>query len=199
MNEADDPLLDDRLGRIRGKLDRLRAINFWRALLRGQRYREHPPLGQAGIASLESAYAVALPDELRTFLERVHGGGPGPGCDGLSINIPAVPRVRAARPFPYGSGDAQDLLARRRIQRYATLPLFEPEFGDDDDWPAGPGFIPLAHHGCGMFSVLVVTGAQRGRMWFCDMGWVPEHSEKGQLGFLDWYEDWLNRILPSKT
>ena len=199
MNETDDRLLAERLGRIRGKLDRLRAINIRRAFLGGQRYREHPLLGQAGLARLESAYAVTLPNELRTFLERVHGGGPGPGFGGLSINIPAVPRVRAARPFPYGSGDAQDLLARRRTQRYAMLPLLEREFGDDDDWPAGPGFIPLAHHGCGMFSVLVVTGEQRGRVWFCDMGWVPEHSERGQFGFLDWYEDWLNRVLPFKT
>jgi hypothetical protein len=137
------------LGRIRGKPNRWRGtcVVSWAAISRA------PTPWASWSRPLESAYSVSPPDELRTFLEPVHDGGPGPGCDGQSINFPAVSRVRAALPFSYGGGDAQDLLARRHMQRYATSPLLGPEFGGDDDWPAGPGFIPRAYPGCGKFSV----------------------------------------------
>lgn len=60
----------------------------------------------------------------------------------------------------------------------------------------GAGLLPIAHHGCGVFEVIVVAGEQRGRVWWCDMRWAPHHDEQGkQLGFLDWYERWLDAEL----
>jgi hypothetical protein len=113
----------------------------------------------------------------------------------LCVETPPVPQPRAARPFPYDNAAAEGILARRQRERYAMLPPLDREPGDDDYWPEGPGFILLSHLGCGTFSTLVVSGEQRGRVWFCDMGWVPEHSEAGQFGFLDWYEHWLDAVL----
>jgi len=189
--------LAGRLRVIQEKLKRLKVMYAWRRLL-GAGYGEVRPVGDAAIARLEQEYGIILPDELRAFLQQVHGrGAPWPG-DGLRIDRPLVPRLRAARPFPYDNAAAEGILVRRVQERYALLPLLEHELEDDWGWPHGSGFIPLAHHGCGMFSVLVVTGEQRGRVWFCDMGWVPEHSEVGQFGFLDWYEHWLDRCLQHK-
>jgi hypothetical protein len=67
---------------------------------------------------------------------------------------------------------------------------------DDEDWPPGPGFLPIAHHGCGVFDVIVVTGEQRGLIWWCDMQWGPVYDPSGrQLSFLDWYERWLDESI----
>jgi SMI1/KNR4 family protein SUKH-1 len=142
-------------------------------MITSERTRIQPPLDADGIARIERAHGVTLPDELAAFLTTIHGGGPGPG-EGLVI--PDRPRSRTARPFPYGAAE---------IARGAgPLPLVDED--TDDDWPPGPGFIELAHLGCGVFDVIVVTGEQRGQMWCCDMAWRP-HGD----GFLRWYERWL--------
>jgi hypothetical protein len=198
-----DRLFSDRLDLIRNKLLSLRAID---TKLRvpgaggehGHCYREDPVLDDVGLCRIERAYGVSFPDEIRAFLTQVHGGGAGPGY-GLRIPIPAVPQLRTTRPFPHDNHAAESILSRRKTVRFSMLPLVEGEGEDDRAWPQGPGFIPIAHHGCGMFSVLIVTGEQRGKVWFCDMGWIPEHSSTKQFGFLDWYEDWLDRHLPRQT
>jgi SMI1 / KNR4 family (SUKH-1) len=164
LQENEDYGLACRLRVIREKLERLKVMYNWRRFL-GAGYREVPPLDDAAVARLEQGYGIILPDELRAFLQQVHGGGPGPGY-GLRIHTPLVPQLRAARPFPCDNAAAYGILVRRRQERYALLPLLVEELGDDHDWPHGSGFIPLVHHGCGMFSVLVVTGEQRGRVWF---------------------------------
>ena len=189
------------LSNLRGKLDRLKVADrglrvFGAGGVDGHGYRELPCLDEASIGHLESSLQVRLPDELRAFLETVHGGGPGPGY-GLFVDAPAAPTARAARPFPYGDDDAASLITRQGVERLAGLPLAEGDH--DDDWPPGPGFVALAHHGCGCFDVLVVTGEQRGLVWFCDMQWFPRFAEHGQLGFLDWYESWLDHALTAKT
>lgn len=46
-----------------------------------------------------------------------------------------------------------------------------------------------------MFDVVVVTGEQRGKMWWCDMAWAPHFRKGRQVEFLEWYEDWLDHSL----
>jgi hypothetical protein len=69
----------------------------------------------------------------------------------------------------------------------------------DEEWPFGHGFLELAHQGCGMFDLLVVNGEQRGTVWWTDSGYCPWYrtvnGRAHQFGFLDWYEDWLDRGL----
>src|SRR5262249_42930727 len=56
------------------------------------------------------------------------------------------------------------------------------------------GTLVLCHEGCGYLHLLVVTGPARGRMWFdgrcSDQGLSPLG-----VGFLDWYERWLDSTL----
>ena len=44
------------------------------------RYRLGPPLDEAVLARFESAFAVEIPDDYRSFLKHVGNGGPGPGA-----------------------------------------------------------------------------------------------------------------------
>ena len=163
----------ERLRIIRDKLDQLRVIDkqcrvFGAA--RGHRYREVRPLDDAELRRLEQIHGVALPDELRAFLARVHGGGPGPGY-GLHIGaeVPPDPRL-TTRPFPYGNRAVAEFLADRLKDDTALLPLVDAP--DDDDFPPRQGFLSLTHLGCDIHSGIVVAGEQRGTIWTCgDVGW----------------------------
>ena len=78
------------------------------------------------------------------------------------------------------------------------------------------GAVEVAHYGCGIMAVLVVSGPERGTIWIddpnssfgCDLypigrgGWMGQagweriaaHPEK-RLDFLSWYDDWLDGAL----
>jgi hypothetical protein len=130
----------------------------------------------------------------------VHGGGAGPGYGFLLTPDPA-PRVRRSRPFPFGTSAAREVIAHRLGGEARSDTLEAPDDETKDgDWPPGPGFIPLAHQGCGVFDVLVVTGEQRGFMWWYDNAWGPCYGRDGsQWTFLDWYESWLDNGLRGLT
>jgi hypothetical protein len=88
----------------------------------------------------------------------------------------------------------------------------EAEEAQRDAWGHYPGAIEVAHYGCGIAALLVVSGPERGAIWVddpngsfgCDLypigrgGWVGQggwvrmavHPDR-RLGFLAWYEDWL--------
>jgi hypothetical protein len=186
-----DPALQHRLDAIRDRFElRFGPDSLTRfgvrvpGMVTSDRVLTRPPLDAAGLARIEQLHATTLPDELAAFVTTIHGGGPGPGHEG--IFIPEGPRTRTAQPFLYGTADVERLIARGGRGSNPSLPL--PETYDEGDWPPGPGFLELAHHGCGVFDVIVVTGEQRGQMWSCDMAWRPLYC-----GFLDWYENWLVR------
>ena len=142
---------------------------------------------------------MELPRELTAFLQLVHGGGAGPGY-GFIIGKDVTPLPRRARAFPFDSAVAQDLIRRRLAggaDRWASALAPDEEEETDDYWPPGPGFVPVAHLGCGMFDVLVTVGEQRGFVWCIDtQKWCPHFDPSGeQVTFLDWYEHWLDWAL----
>ncbi len=85
-----------------------------------------------------------------------------------------------------------------------------------DEGQHHPGAIELAHYGCGIVALLIVSGPERGAIWVddpnssfgCDLypigrgGWMGQggwqrmaaHPEK-RLDFLAWYDDWLDDAL----
>lgn len=194
----------NQVGTIRSKLaelerrDSARRI-FGSKLPDGHGYIRRPCLTTNRIEEMERRFGVELPTELRVLLSQVAGGGAGPGY-GLSVTADRSTPARRAKPFPFSDEDAARVIAARRSRSdpwsALELPTADEDDAEDDDWPPGPGFIPLAHHGCGITSVVVVSGVQRGLVWCCDMSWCPEFDSEGrQLGVLAWYEDWLNRSL----
>jgi hypothetical protein len=184
------------LRRIRAKLDRLRVSDraYYVFGSNGHRYREAPALTDTQLQHLEGALGITLPDELRTFLRYVHGGGPGPGC-GLRLNMASACPELAGRPFPYDHQAVTEFLVRKQADRAALLAL-TTEADLENEWPPRWGFVGLAHLGCDIHSGIVVAGEQRGLIWTCgDIGWIPEAEANRQLGFLEWYEAWLDKGL----
>ena len=60
------------------------------------------------------------------------------------------------------------------------------------------GCLQLCEHGCGYFDFLVVTGPLAGQVWSDDMAAVRNGSIRPTgLGFLAWYEQWLDGALQS--
>jgi hypothetical protein len=91
----------------------------------------------------------------------------------------------------------------------------------NQDWPSG-GCIPIGHQGCTFWSVLVLEGAFRGKVWdvagFVGTAgeWLParrptglidfKQSQRKELpplnsppGFKEWVEGWIDRCLSDLT
>ena len=80
-------------------------------------------VGQRRLRTFEERIGIALPDELRRFLGHVHGGGAGPGY-GLAVDREVEATCRRARPFPFDTGMATSIIARRLSgsERWASVP-----------------------------------------------------------------------------
>ncbi|HEU4881201.1 MAG TPA: SMI1/KNR4 family protein [Longimicrobium sp.] len=136
-------------------------------------YRLNPPLSEAEIRAFEADHGIQLPEDYRLFLRVVGNGGPGPAY-GLATLAAAAESVDPRSPFPFAqasSGYPDDVL---------------------DRWSDEPfGVLELCHHGCAIYSYLVVNGAPRGTIW--DGSGVD--VEPTELGFLEWYRQWADSSL----
>ncbi|MEU7990816.1 SMI1/KNR4 family protein [Streptosporangium canum] len=145
---------------------------------REHRYRFKPPLGEAALEAIEARIGVRFPADYRTFLTRLGNGGAGPyyGVHGLR------PDGAWARfpPFPFTRE-------------------WEPPDQDDEDYDdvmegAFEGLLPVAEHGCGYRSHLVVNGPAAGQVWG-DWTCVGEVLAPEAESFGTWYHDWLESSL----
>ncbi|HLO51681.1 MAG TPA: SMI1/KNR4 family protein [Kamptonema sp.] len=150
------------------------------------RYQLNPCLKEDEVQAFECQNNVILPDDYRQFLLELGNGGVGPGFGMLKL-LSKNHYYCLDKPFPY-------------------------EFPEDMILANGElnfnGTFPLAEYGCGMVALLVITGKQRGKLWFAtgEDGIFP--LGKNLCGFLhagldaymeaeepvcfsEWYRDWL--------
>ncbi|MER8062588.1 MULTISPECIES: SMI1/KNR4 family protein [unclassified Streptomyces] len=149
-----------------------------------------PVLTPAEIAEVEAQFAVALPDEYRTFLAEVGAGGPGPSFDLTSLrridgkwgwvweNDEDHPwLLDPSRPFVETDDWADQQITTLRAAGYEPTTRDEDDdylddyrkvFGDagDEVWflERGRGAIPISDNGCGMTGWLIVVGPHRGQL-----------------------------------
>ena len=189
------------LVRIQQKLDRLRGLDGTLALFcaRSHGYRLGPPLTDADLQSHERQLGVKIPSDYQRFLSQVGHGGAGP-CYGL---------------FTLDSKDPENLTAYGDLSKsFRWTEPFNPEQWeypcdqegvewDDDGKFVGmflPGALYLCNYGCALRFFLIVTGPCRGEVWHDwqadGTGVYPAVDAQGQrLGFLAWYEGWLDQSL----
>ncbi|MDB4981849.1 MAG: hypothetical protein JWM82_2601, partial [Myxococcales bacterium] len=120
------------------------------------------PLSADGLRDVEAKLGE-LPSDYRNFLAVVGEFGAGPGYGLLSP-------MNGAR-NPIGDG------------------IFAWVDGEEPKQPAR-GVLPLAHAGCGVMWLLVLTGSHRGEVW------VDARSSDGRArrvapSFSVWYREWL--------
>lgn len=146
---------------------------------------------EAEMSEFESWCGVAMPLSYRDFMVHVgHGAGPYYG-----LLSPAMSRreiqccltdwgedlpqpVHIHRPFPFSITQAQT--ARERQIAGDKEPWIE------STWPMN-GCIPISHHGCWYWSVLVIVGECAGRVWdlACEGSpkglWLPAKRPSGSI------------------
>jgi uncharacterized protein (TIGR02996 family) len=175
------------LDRIRARIDRFLA---WEGRHRvfgveGHHCRLLPTLAEPDLLRFERRHGLALPGEYRAFLLRVANGemGPSYGLDPLDLGKD----YDLACPFPVSSAEAARLIAHS----------LEASCAAEASWTGG-GCLCLTHHGCGNYSLLVVNGPLRGNMWISGDCFIPDFKDDDQpIGFLAWYEQWLDSELPA--
>jgi len=145
-------------------------------------------VSERAIRDFESRYKIELPEEYAACLRYVGNGNEGPYdsvllyfYDPLREIHPRTERVEAdsrmALPFPF----------RNALTWEDDLSISAEQIESIYD-----GNLRVAEAGCGESWHLIVTGPQRGRMWwFADGGIAPF---KGAGSFLDWFENWLDGV-----
>ncbi|MGC5327662.1 SMI1/KNR4 family protein [Brevibacillus sp. SYSU BS000544] len=174
----------NRFDQIRQKLDYLKELDARYKVFysKRHRYQFNPVLTKEEIQLFENKYAISLPEDYRDFLMNVGNGGAGPSYGLIplveynDVTDEPISHESLAKPFPYTSDwknhdDEEDLRENDR-----------------------QGTITLCDHGCGVYHILVISGPEKGKVWYdarCDgygMGRVAN-------SFLSWYEDWLDRAI----
>lgn len=196
--------------RVKAKLADLRRLDSACALFGASTH--HYLLGSSLTVSELAVYewrlGLPLPAEYRDFVMEVGHGGAGPFY-GL---------------FPLDGSDPDDTTDLEQVKKpfrwtEATNPKHwqSPNAEDgvwiDDDVSDGetsrvflnvPGALYLCHYGCALRFFLVINGLGLGEVWMDrqadDEGIVPERGEDGgTVGFLQWYEKWLDDGISTLT
>lgn len=154
----------------------------------------NPCLTEEQVSGFERDYLAGgrLPEGYRLFLLEVSNGGFGPAED--------YPRdddlFGPMEPLPLEPEDWIDM------ERWHPEKPFPATHGvganDDEELPEGTfgcGTLVLCSWGCGFTTELVVTGEEKGNVWYMaptEGGALPELRPDGtRLDFLDWYDLWL--------
>src|SRR5690606_11965383 len=118
--------------------------------------------------------------------------GPGYGIETLS-DARRLSDGILDRPFPY-QARRSDYYKDSEAAYHETPP---DEFADVmEHEPAEDGALRIAGFGCGIGILLVITGPERGNLWHNDRDsgvmspWGSDEPNE-RIGFLQWYEDWL--------
>ena len=199
---------------IRAQLDRLRTADPKYQLFgaKSHRYKLNAPLAGESVARFEQKHGITLPIDYWAFMQELGNGGAGPfygifplgewdegvweeehGLVGrLSSPFPHqtvwnLPVKRLEPPESFDSNEEEDEWHQKLDAEYYDSTLVN-------------GAIPICHHGCALRTWLVVTGPERGHVWFDgraqDTGIAPHQGNGGErLTFGDWYAQWLNQSL----
>jgi len=136
------------------------------------------PRSEEALASFEARHRVALPAEYRAFLLAF-------GDVTLVTEQGIAPLARAASP--------------ERLSRdfpFRETWLYSPDAPEPEDPLLG--CLELADEGCGIRSLLVVSGPEHGHVWIDsradDYGIYPLPGPSGgRASFLDWLEKWTSQ------
>lgn len=181
-------------------------------------YQLNPCLSTNDIAAIETEYGITLPTDYAWFLTQVGNGGAGPFYglyslqDSLEVHTDFASPVSLQTPFPLTRATMPDehqlALLEEQIEaaqaaededletelyeQYQAL-LFPTEWAN--------GYLHLCDYGCGISFFLVIAGADAGTVWenraVDAMGLMPstELGNTDKIGFLEWYQLWLDQAL----
>ena len=204
---------EDFVQKVRAGLARLRAsdpdLTLFGAAAHG--YQLHPPATEREVVAFETAHGVVLPASYRRFLLELGNGGAGPHYGLFPLGL-WDGRGQGLEPWgEVGAGVLRDPFPHRAHWNLPAERLEPPELEDEDAEEAWQialerdywdvaligGAFPIAHQGCAVRDLLVVTGPRRGHIWVDERasyeGIRPEFTgDGGPLAFEGWYLRWLD-------
>ena len=190
-----------RIAGLPGKLKEAKARDSWPFGAEQHCFRLEPVLTEPQVVDFEARWRIQLPAEYCAFITQVGNGGAGPAYglfpleEAVSYRGPNVPADFLASPFPYQKlyNPYEDPKLSEYWEKARKGQVSKEEY-EIRKFKEVTGTLVLCHEGCGYLHLLVVTGAARGQMWLdatvSDGGYVPL-----DVGFLDWYEQWLDNSL----
>lgn len=142
------------------------------------------------LVEFEKRYEVSLPEEYREFVLQIGNGASGPPAYGL---------IALAEPPP-GRGDDTSHTSEELVSMQKVFPFTKPWVWEDGgasdegtDDQVRDGQLYLGTDGCGMDWALIITGPDRGTVWWlCGEGIQPTSPKRD---FLRWFEDWLDGVV----
>ena len=145
-----------------------------------------PPAEETEVLAIEAGHGVRLPQEYREFLLTVANGGVGPfyGLQRLGESN--------GKPWAESPGEVGKLSAPFPYDVAWNAEPNDPALPSEDAWQRSlwywstqhmDGAIPICELGCGLRQLLIVTGAERGNIWYDDRadwkGLYPEVTGDG--------------------
>ncbi len=184
--------------RIREKLQTLQQEGWEQYTeffgVKHHRFLLNPCLSPAEIATFEEQHQITLPEEYRQFLLHIGNGGAGPfyGLDSLHQWDAFVAYFTDA-PMPTNFLSAQPLLTPAYHMQKEQWKVVRRAYPRD----AYRGCIALCLQGCTYYGLLMVSGEHAGRIVYVDGDPQPPYFVS-PVGFLAWYEGWLDELLSGK-
>ncbi|MCL1993099.1 MAG: SMI1/KNR4 family protein [Spirochaetes bacterium] len=152
----------------------------------------NPVLPEADVKNFEREHNIELPKDYFYFVTNIGNGGAGPGYGLLPLETWS--RELADPP----AGDFLNTPFPHTAPWNDTVFYELDDDGGDDFYHSNKyvtGAIRIAHYGCGIMYMLVVTGNEKGHIWVddrcSDYGIYP--AANPPVGFETWYTDWLEK------
>lgn len=202
--------MKSQLQQIKDKLLQLKVLDINLQVFGAQshEYQFNPTKTEAELLAFEQEHNIKLPEDYRAFLKTLGNGGAGPyyGLEPLEngryVDLDYQREeelIDLSQPFPHTTAWNMDMDLESE-EAYDQ----QQELYYQDKWING--LLRIANFGCGIYINLVVNGQEHGHVWMDDrangQGILPDSFYKGtqeSLGFLDWYECWLDKELEKIT
>ncbi|MBL1098933.1 SMI1/KNR4 family protein [Streptomyces coffeae] len=178
----------------------------------GHGFELRPPLAEADLLAAERVWGATFPEEYRGFLLEVGAGGAGPDYGLFPMKPPSAEKAASGAGQPpriFWPAAVMELL-----DAHEEAAPHRDAYPDDDAYLAAfrawdqrddelrdeltDGALYLGHQGCAYYTLLAVTGPERGTVWddvqAVGEGVVPiQRPGKDRLTFGEWYLGWLER------
>jgi hypothetical protein len=165
------------------------------------------------VQAFEAKHGIMLPEDFHAFLTEIGNGGAGPfyGLFPLGMFDGSGAGLEPWEKDDGTVGNLSEPFPHRQAWNLPEERFEHSDFDSDEEeqtWVAeldretwNPalmnGAFPICHHGCAYRTYLVVTGPERGNLWFdgraSDQGIVPHSGPGGgRVTFAEWYDAWLD-------
>jgi hypothetical protein len=167
------------------------------------KYKLNTCLSEQEIINFEQKNHIQLPFDYRNFLNNIGNGGVGPAYGLYKLkdwNLGYEIELNDFLKTDFPHNEKWNIAFSEEDENYTKTAEFqnwEIEYYSEKHIA---GSIKVCHYGCAIYCHLVVSGPEKGNIWFDDRasnhGIYPLSSEsKERYSFSEWYNEWLSESM----